>query len=72
MAHVPEGRGIFANLTVEENLVLAFRQRLGRKQVPDALDQAYAGLPRSSASGASSEAAPCRAGSNACSRWPRC
>ncbi len=31
MAHVPEGRGIFASLTVEENLTLAFRQRLGRK-----------------------------------------
>jgi branched-chain amino acid transport system ATP-binding protein len=45
MAHVPEGRGIFANLTVEENLVLAFRQRLGRKQVQDALDRAYAGFP---------------------------
>jgi branched-chain amino acid transport system ATP-binding protein len=45
MAHVPEGRGIFANLTVEENLVLAFRQRLGRRQVQDALDTAYEGFP---------------------------
>ena len=45
MAHVPEGRGIFANLTVEENLVLAFRQRLGRKMAPDALDRAYEGFP---------------------------
>ena len=45
MAHVPEGRGIFANLTVEENLVLAFRQRLGRKRVQDALDRAYHGFP---------------------------
>ena len=33
MAHMcPKGRGIFSNLTVEENLVLAFRQRLGRKK----------------------------------------
>jgi branched-chain amino acid transport system ATP-binding protein len=45
MAHVPEGRGIFANLTVEENLILAFRQRLGRRQVADSLARAYEGFP---------------------------
>ncbi|HVB94289.1 MAG TPA: ABC transporter ATP-binding protein [Acidimicrobiales bacterium] len=45
MAHVPEGRGIFANLTVEENLVMAFRQRAGRKQVPESLDRAYQAFP---------------------------
>jgi branched-chain amino acid transport system ATP-binding protein len=45
MAHVPEGRGIFANLTVEENLVLAFRQRLGRKMTAEALTRAYEGFP---------------------------
>jgi branched-chain amino acid transport system ATP-binding protein len=45
MAHVPEGRGIFANLTVEENLVMAFRQRAGRKQVPESLERAYQAFP---------------------------
>lgn len=45
LAHVPEGRGIFANLTVEENLVLAFRQRLGRKKATGALAQAYEAFP---------------------------
>jgi branched-chain amino acid transport system ATP-binding protein len=30
VAHVPEGRGLFASLTVEENLTLGFRQKLGR------------------------------------------
>jgi len=45
MAHVPEGRGIFANLTVEENLVLVFRQRLGRKEAPGALERAYEAFP---------------------------
>ncbi|MBV8463924.1 MAG: ABC transporter ATP-binding protein [Acidimicrobiales bacterium] len=45
MAHVPEGRGIFANLTVEENLVLVFRQRLGRKEAPEALEKAYETFP---------------------------
>ena len=44
-AHVPEGRGIFADLTVEENLKVLFRQKLGRKQVPDALEQAYGSFP---------------------------
>jgi branched-chain amino acid transport system ATP-binding protein len=45
MAHVPEGRGIFASLTVEENLTLAFRQRLGRKLASDALERAYTTFP---------------------------
>jgi branched-chain amino acid transport system ATP-binding protein len=45
MAHVPEGRGIFSNLTVEENLVMAFRQRAGRKQVPESLARAYQAFP---------------------------
>lgn len=45
MAHVPEGRGIFASLTVEENLVLAFRQRAGRRAVAEALGRAYGAFP---------------------------
>jgi branched-chain amino acid transport system ATP-binding protein len=45
MAHVPEGRGIFASLTVEENLLLAFRQRLGRKRADEAIKRAYATFP---------------------------
>ena len=44
-AHVPEGRGVFADLTVEENLKALFRQKLGRKQVPDALARAYESFP---------------------------
>ncbi len=44
-AHVPEGRGVFANLTVEENLKLAFRQRGGRQSVPGSLEKAYASFP---------------------------
>ena len=45
MAHVPEGRGIFSNLTVEENLILAFRQRGGRKRYPTSLERAYEAFP---------------------------
>jgi branched-chain amino acid transport system ATP-binding protein len=44
-AHVPEGRGVFANLTVEENLKLAFRQRGGRRSVTESLDRAYEAFP---------------------------
>jgi branched-chain amino acid transport system ATP-binding protein len=45
VAHVPEGRGIFSGLTVEENLTLAFRQRQGRKNLANNLARAYASYP---------------------------
>jgi branched-chain amino acid transport system ATP-binding protein len=45
MAHVPEGRGVFGNLTVEENLLIAFRQRLGRKAAPEAVATTYEAFP---------------------------
>lgn len=46
MAHAPEGRSIFSSLTVEENLVLTFRQALGKKGMQAALDRAYTSFPR--------------------------
>jgi branched-chain amino acid transport system ATP-binding protein len=45
MAHVVEGRGIFSSLTVEENLVLVFRQRAGRTSVAENLARAYEAFP---------------------------
>ncbi|HLN16166.1 MAG TPA: ABC transporter ATP-binding protein [Acidimicrobiales bacterium] len=45
VAHVVEGRGVFANLTVEENLTLAFHQRAGRQHVAESLERAYAAFP---------------------------
>lgn len=45
VAHVVEGRGVFSGLTVEENLVLAFRQRAGRASVAHHLAQAYDAFP---------------------------
>jgi branched-chain amino acid transport system ATP-binding protein len=45
VAHVPEGRGLFASLTVEENLTLGFRQKLGRAGVSGALERAYTAFP---------------------------
>jgi branched-chain amino acid transport system ATP-binding protein len=44
-AHVPEVRGVFARLTVEENLKLLFRQERGRRAVPAALQRAYGDFP---------------------------
>ncbi|MGA2519210.1 MAG: ABC transporter ATP-binding protein [Acidimicrobiales bacterium] len=46
MAHAPEGRAVFASLTVEENLVLAFRAALGRRGQGAALERAFAAFPR--------------------------
>jgi len=45
MAHVVEGRGVFSSLTVEENLILAFRQRQGRGKLKDNLERAYGAFP---------------------------
>ena len=46
MNHVPEGRGIFTNLTVQENLMLATYTRKERKSLPDDYDRVYAIFPR--------------------------
>jgi branched-chain amino acid transport system ATP-binding protein len=46
VAHAVEGRSVFASLTVNENLVLAFHRSLGRKGVDAALERAYAEFPR--------------------------
>ena len=46
IAHAPEGRSLFASLTVEENLSLAFRRELGKKRTSDAVQRAYELFPR--------------------------
>ncbi len=46
IVHAPEGRSVFATLTVDENLELTFRRSRGRRQVAAALDEAYALFPR--------------------------
>jgi branched-chain amino acid transport system ATP-binding protein len=45
VASVPEGRAIFSKLTVEENLTIAFRQRLGRERLAQSLATAYETYP---------------------------
>ncbi len=46
ITHAPEGRSVFASLTVEENLVLTFREHFGRTGARGALDQAFTMFPR--------------------------
>jgi branched-chain amino acid transport system ATP-binding protein len=46
VVHAPEGRSVFASLTVEENLELTFRRSRGRAGVRPALEEAYALFPR--------------------------
>lgn len=45
IAHAPEGRSVFASLTVEENLRLSFRRALGRRAVGGALASAFEQFP---------------------------
>lgn len=45
IAHAPEGRSVFASLTVEENLELTFRQALGKAGQHLALERAYDAFP---------------------------
>jgi len=46
VAHAPEGRSVFATLSVQENLTLAFRKKFGRKGVSSALDRVCTMFPR--------------------------
>ena len=46
IVHAPEGRSVFASLTVEENLSLSFRRELGKRGVAGALAHAYELFPR--------------------------
>jgi branched-chain amino acid transport system ATP-binding protein len=46
IAHVPEGRGIFANLTVMENLKLATWSRKDRSALPADFDRVFQLFPR--------------------------
>jgi len=46
VTHAPEGRSVFASLTVEENLSLSFRRELGKRGVAGALAHAYELFPR--------------------------
>lgn len=46
VVHAPEGRSVFATLTVEENLMLTFRQVFGRRGGRAAIEKSYELFPR--------------------------
>jgi branched-chain amino acid transport system ATP-binding protein len=46
VVHAPEGRSVFASLTVEENLLLGFRRAVGRGGVGASLDRAFELFPK--------------------------
>ena len=45
ITHAPEGRSVFATLTVEENLALSFRRLHGRRGVRPGLERAFELFP---------------------------
>ena len=44
--HAPEGRSVFATLSVEDNLALSFHRAFGRAGLAEALERAYELFPR--------------------------
>jgi branched-chain amino acid transport system ATP-binding protein len=46
VAHVPEGRGTFVRLTVEENLQLGAMTRSGRREIAADIERIYVNFPR--------------------------
>jgi branched-chain amino acid transport system ATP-binding protein len=46
VAHVPEGRGTFLRLSVEENLQLGAITRSNRREIADDIERVYANFPR--------------------------
>jgi branched-chain amino acid transport system ATP-binding protein len=46
VAHVPEGRGTFLRLTVEENLQLGAMTRTGRSEIAADIERVYVNFPR--------------------------
>jgi branched-chain amino acid transport system ATP-binding protein len=45
ISHVPEGRQIFANLTVRENLLLGAYQKTSRQQIAEDVEKCYSLFP---------------------------
>ena len=66
IAHVPEGRGVITELTVEENLRLGGLGRSGRVR-PDDLERIYDALPRARRPAGRPSPTCCPAASGRCS-----
>ena len=70
IAHVPEGRGTFTTLTVDENLRIAAYTRRDKAGVKRELDRVFTLFPAPARSASSSRPARCRAASSRCWRSP--
>ncbi len=46
IAHVPEGRGVFANMSVRENLEMGAYTRSSRKEIRESFERVYRLFPR--------------------------
>ena len=68
IAHVPQGRGTFTTMTVEENLQLGAITRSDRPRTSLATSSACTSTSRCSRNGTPSRPARCRAASSRCSR----
>ena len=68
VAHVPDGRGTFTDLTVEENLRLGAYVRARPGRASGRTSTACSAISRASPNGAASRRARCRAASSRCWR----
>ena len=68
LAHVPQGRGTFADFTVEENLWLGAYTVSDRAQIAQDLQSWFARFPAARASAGASSPAASAAASSRCSR----
>jgi len=46
LAHVPEGRGVFANMSVRENLMMGAYTRASRRETEESFERVHAIFPR--------------------------
>ena len=68
IAHVPEGRGTFSRMTVDENLQLGAMARSDRAGIAADIERLYGYFPKFSTNAAASRPARCPAASSRCWR----
>ncbi len=68
VAHVPDGRGTFTGLSVEENLRLGAYVRSNKAEMEQDMERMFTRFPILKATAPRSRRARCRAASSRC--WP--
>ena len=69
LVQVPEGRQLFDNMTVHENLLMGAYRRTDRLGIAESLERVYARRFPTWLSAAAMAPETCPAGSNRCVRW---